>query len=712
MAKKKTSKSSAKFSGQTFVVTGTLEGYSRAEAKKEIEALGGKVTGSVSANTDCVVVGADPGSKADKAKQLGIKTLNEAGFKRLLSGAKKKATKKATKKKATKKKASKKKATKKKVTKKAAKKGVRKKATKKQATKKVAKKKVTKKKATTKKIVKKVAKKVTKKKPAKKKKVRAEPADQEVRKAVRRSYRGLLEVPESQRTPRLCDLAVYFDGMAIEFVPDKLKHHFINQARSYANCESVNVISREISYEKFEAQFSELATRYYGGQNLGELGRSHLSDFVSFHLSLLPGVALLKGFYEDEDSVDAQELLDFLFLNPGPLFDSPQSSKDEEYFGWEKIMENVEAIGRADIPDYTKLEQQLRGLMARQKGQYKCFFLREAMVLNDVAELEHMLIEEGLDPDNCGSDAMKLIDIAIELQSWDVVGAMIDHGIRQDLKDEENCTPLLQLFARDAPLELIEKCIKAGADPLLKNDDEEGWEELSEERSSTDRKMIAALVKSYEDRKKEWEANWSSLISEEVQIADLLLTQDGQAISDVLRYGLTQAYDDEAIAIVFSLVSSPKVEVRNLRPVANIIARWCHLAVVYGDEYRTGLYGFSLGDEEPSDVLGHLGHATRSVGVAGNPYLGFTSTKSHWNRIEVGQTEEFYQQNRDDRHLELIEALNADLIGELSPAEVFQKLVRFMDGGAATDVPYPIPTFNLELDEFVEEDDWDDEGDD
>ena len=89
-----------KLSGQTFVVTGTLEGYSRAEAKSAIETLGGKVSGSVSANTDCVMVGADSGSKADKAKQLGIKTLNEAAFKRLLGGASKKATKKKTTKKA------------------------------------------------------------------------------------------------------------------------------------------------------------------------------------------------------------------------------------------------------------------------------------------------------------------------------------------------------------------------------------------------------------------------------------------------------------------------------------------------------------------------------------------------------------------------------------------------------------------------------------
>jgi DNA ligase (NAD+) len=73
---KKSSRAQA-FDGLTFVVTGTLEKLSRDEVKEYIESLGGKVTASVSAKTDFLVVGADPGSKLGKAETLGVKVLTE-----------------------------------------------------------------------------------------------------------------------------------------------------------------------------------------------------------------------------------------------------------------------------------------------------------------------------------------------------------------------------------------------------------------------------------------------------------------------------------------------------------------------------------------------------------------------------------------------------------------------------------------------------------
>ncbi len=70
--------------GLTIVVTGSLEGFSRDGAKEAIISHGGKASGSVSRNSDYVVVGENPGSKAAKAEQLGLPILDEAGFVRLL----------------------------------------------------------------------------------------------------------------------------------------------------------------------------------------------------------------------------------------------------------------------------------------------------------------------------------------------------------------------------------------------------------------------------------------------------------------------------------------------------------------------------------------------------------------------------------------------------------------------------------------------------
>ncbi|PYJ26379.1 MAG: DNA ligase (NAD(+)) LigA [Verrucomicrobia bacterium] len=70
--------------GKTFVLTGTLPSMTREEATEKIEALGGHVTGSVSKKTDYVLAGAEPGSKFDKAKELGVKIIDEAEFRKIL----------------------------------------------------------------------------------------------------------------------------------------------------------------------------------------------------------------------------------------------------------------------------------------------------------------------------------------------------------------------------------------------------------------------------------------------------------------------------------------------------------------------------------------------------------------------------------------------------------------------------------------------------
>jgi DNA ligase (NAD+) len=75
----------ARLRGKTFVLTGTLDSMSREEAKEKIETLGGKVSSSVSAKTSFVVVGADPGSKAEKARKAGVAILDEQSFLGMLS---------------------------------------------------------------------------------------------------------------------------------------------------------------------------------------------------------------------------------------------------------------------------------------------------------------------------------------------------------------------------------------------------------------------------------------------------------------------------------------------------------------------------------------------------------------------------------------------------------------------------------------------------
>jgi len=73
-----------KLSGKTFVLTGKLSGFTRTEVEQLIKSLGGRVLESVSKNTDYVIVGEEPGSKYDRAVELGIKVLNEDGLRKLI----------------------------------------------------------------------------------------------------------------------------------------------------------------------------------------------------------------------------------------------------------------------------------------------------------------------------------------------------------------------------------------------------------------------------------------------------------------------------------------------------------------------------------------------------------------------------------------------------------------------------------------------------
>ena len=81
---KKASTNKGKLSGKTFVITGVLSSITRIEAHKKIRLLGGRPLTSVSKKTDFLVVGANPSSKLEKAKKLGVKTINEEAFLRML----------------------------------------------------------------------------------------------------------------------------------------------------------------------------------------------------------------------------------------------------------------------------------------------------------------------------------------------------------------------------------------------------------------------------------------------------------------------------------------------------------------------------------------------------------------------------------------------------------------------------------------------------
>jgi DNA ligase (NAD+) len=77
------------FYGKTFVFTGALKSFTREEAQRIVEDFGGRAAGSISKKVDYLVVGEEPGSKLQKAKELGIKTISEEEFLKMIEEAKK-----------------------------------------------------------------------------------------------------------------------------------------------------------------------------------------------------------------------------------------------------------------------------------------------------------------------------------------------------------------------------------------------------------------------------------------------------------------------------------------------------------------------------------------------------------------------------------------------------------------------------------------------
>jgi DNA ligase (NAD+) len=80
-------KNEGSLKGKVFVITGTLENMARSEAKKIIEEAGGKVSSSVSRNTDYLVAGSSPGSKLKHAKDLGVEIIDESALRELMIAA-------------------------------------------------------------------------------------------------------------------------------------------------------------------------------------------------------------------------------------------------------------------------------------------------------------------------------------------------------------------------------------------------------------------------------------------------------------------------------------------------------------------------------------------------------------------------------------------------------------------------------------------------